>query len=216
MFVVGGTALWFFVAGRGHSTSDGRATDAPTSASVSRAEAPPTRSVGIATSGAAPAPASFFLCPDGVLTHCDAKAHAWCDEADHAIGCCAPGLVPVGLQRCACAPGGSKDADAVLAGCKAAGKYEPEQIQQTVRKNFGAIRECFERGLDKNPKLRGNLSIRFEIGPRGTPGHIGFTNASAPDPDFQDCVLREFAKLRFDPPPDGSVPIVYPLSFTDG
>ena len=92
------------------------------------------------------------------------------------------------------------------------GRLPPEVIQRIVRQNFGRLRRCYERGLVRNPRLRGRVVVRFTIGQSGA-----VTDASGRG-DLGDtmigCVTRMFTQLRFPSPVGGRVTVSYPVVFT--
>jgi hypothetical protein len=97
------------------------------------------------------------------------------------------------------------------------GRLEPETIQATVRQGFAGMRSCYDQGLDKNPKLRGQVSVRFVI---KEDGKVGRAEAS-PDSTLTDvavrtCIVRVFESLQFPPPEGGIVNVAYPITLTPG
>jgi len=150
---------------------------------------------------------------EGKSRHCVAENDAWCDMGGASVACCARGLAATLDGHCVCAPGGSTVKAIVESGCTAARTDYKSHIQGTVRAHFDGFRQCYEGGLTRNPKLKGKLSVRFVIAPDGTIPKAELAGASAPDAEFQTCLVAAFAKLRFDPPPNGGMTVEYPLDF---
>lgn len=92
------------------------------------------------------------------------------------------------------------------------GRLPPEVIQKHVRQNNTVFRDCYVKGLAKDPKLRGRVSVRFVI---GTEGRV--TSASGtgdiPDKDVITCVTDTVRTIQFPPPEGGIVTVTYPLVF---
>lgn len=105
-------------------------------------------------------------------------------------------------------------------------------VQKTVRANFAAFRECYERGLKGNPHLQGSVVVFLLVAPDGTvrmaksksesdgikmyvegrvlPASVAAT--TMPDPVVVDCIVEEYKKLSF-PRSGDTTPVVYPLKF---
>ena len=90
----------------------------------------------------------------------------------------------------------------------------PEAIQKVVRASSGAMRECYVAGLKKNRDLRGTLTTRFAI---GRDGHVVSASEAPssrfPDAKVTECVIAEFSALKFPPPDNAPVSVVYPIVF---
>lgn len=112
--------------------------------------------------------------------------------------------------------GSSKSTPRVRMGATTvAGRLPPEVIQRIVRQNFGRFRMCYEKGLEKNPKLEGKVSVRFVI------GRDGSVSSSKPTSDLSDkavvdCVTRAMHGLSFPQPEGGIVTVDYPILFSPG
>lgn len=79
------------------------------------------------------------------------------------------------------------------------GSLPSKLIQAIVRKNFGRLRRCYERGLHKNPKLEGTVSVRFVIGRNGAVNNVSNAGSDLPDAGVVSCVVRSFYRLSFPP-----------------
>jgi outer membrane biosynthesis protein TonB len=88
-------------------------------------------------------------------------------------------------------------------------------IQEVVRRDSLAMRQCYQDGLHRNRRLRGTISTRFVI---ARDGHVerAVDESGAPFPDraVADCVVGRFRRLSFPPPDGGKVTVVYPLTFS--
>jgi hypothetical protein len=138
---------------------------------------------------------------------------AWCNAAGARVACCGEGLVGTLRGRCECPPGGSRNELAVKQGCSAADPEHPKKVQRVVRTNFKTFGECFDAAKKRHPQLGGAIAVRFLLAPDGSSYGQELRGVSIPDAVFQDCVIDHFATLRFPPPADGYVEIVYPIAF---
>jgi hypothetical protein len=77
------------------------------------------------------------------------------------------------------------------------------------------IEACYERALEKNPALVGNLNINFVVAPDGKVEYAEASEVEQPlsDPSAVECVLSVIRKLEFPEPRGGKVFINYPLKF---
>lgn len=94
------------------------------------------------------------------------------------------------------------------------GNLPPGIISRIIRQNFAFFRQCYQKGLAKNPKLRGRISFRFVIEKDGSVRNVT-SSGDLPDQDVNRCVARGIEKLQFPPPdPPGVVTVSYPIVFT--
>jgi hypothetical protein len=91
------------------------------------------------------------------------------------------------------------------------GSYSPSLVQAIVRSSFRHFRKCYEDGLGRNRELRGRVTARFVIGRDGMVSHVADGGSSMPDEQVQECILKAYYRLRFPPPAQGIVTVVYPI-----
>jgi len=146
---------------------------------------------------------------------CTGGSIAWCATDGTQVACCAPGLVARHRDgTCECPPGGVVG-DGPPSSCpRSSEPHYEEKIRATVRANFDPIRRCFLDALQRAPGQRGRLSTRFEIGPDGQVFYARIKDTTLTDPASQTCVVAEFRKLQFPPPPGGASSVVYPILFS--
>jgi len=96
------------------------------------------------------------------------------------------------------------------------GILDEKEVVVTVRKSLPAIRNCYEKGLSKNPLLEGKIKVAFTVGPQGVVTGAQAEDDSLGDPNVTSCVLGKFKSLKFDKPEGGSAKFVYPLMFKPG
>ncbi len=94
-----------------------------------------------------------------------------------------------------------------------AGRLPPEAIQRVVRQNMGRFRLCYQRGLDKQPGLRGRVVTRFLIVRDGTVPFAADDGSNMLDASVTACVVRTFTALAFPEPTGGTVSVIYPFTF---
>jgi serine/threonine protein kinase len=140
---------------------------------------------------------------------------AWCDEAGDEIACCSEGLAAIDASgACGCPPGGSKQASAIANGCAEAGDYDMQKIQGAIQVRKKALRSCYEKALERNPKIGGKVTFRFVIDGHGRLFQLRIGDSSLPDPVAQKCFLGALSDMTLPPPAGGSLTVAYPMTFS--
>ncbi len=93
------------------------------------------------------------------------------------------------------------------------GRLPTEVIQRVVRSAFGRFRQCYERGLAKNPALGGRVTVRFIIRSEGGVGGVESAGSDLADAEVVACVVGAFRGLSFPSPESGTVTVVFPIVF---
>lgn len=96
------------------------------------------------------------------------------------------------------------------------GRLPPVVIRQVVRASYATFRSCYERGLAKNPKLEGRVTVRFVIASDGSVSDTANGGSDLPDEEVVECVIRGFVGLRFPAPTGGIVTVQYPIMLQPG
>ena len=97
------------------------------------------------------------------------------------------------------------------------GWLPPEEIQRTVRQNFGRFRVCYERALQRNAALMGKVVVKFVINRDGAVGAVSRDEKTTmPDEEVVSCVVEAFRTITYPPPDGGIVTVVYPINFAPG
>ncbi|MCO4763663.1 MAG: energy transducer TonB [Myxococcales bacterium] len=94
------------------------------------------------------------------------------------------------------------------------GELPASVIRKHIRRKRGAIRACYQRGLQSDPTLHGKVEVRFLISPSGAVNHAKLGASPLQDEDVQRCVLRTLKTWRFPRAHRGrSTHVVYPFAF---
>ncbi len=96
------------------------------------------------------------------------------------------------------------------------GHLPPEVIQRIVRRNFGRLRACYERGLKSNPKLTGRVTVRFVIGRDGAVAMAQDSGSDLADQAVVRCFVTSLRELSFPQPEGGVVTVTYPMELSPG
>lgn len=117
-------------------------------------------------------------------------------------------------------PGGVKVAETKVPQFKseaadASGGLTPEQVRQVVERHKSAIQWCFEKELQKNPKLNGKIVVFWQIEPSGSVSSHRIKSSTVGDPDVDDCLERQVPKWQFPSASNGQITkVFYPFIFS--
>lgn len=114
--------------------------------------------------------------------------------------------------------GGPKEANVGVSGGTAAAKggLSPEQIRRVVMSHIGAVRACYETEAQRNPGLKGGVTVQWQIDPGGnvTSASVGGTTLS--NPRVEGCIVRQVQKWKF-PTSDSPTTVAgFPFKFGVG
>ncbi len=93
----------------------------------------------------------------------------------------------------------------------AAAYPDKSPIRAGIRAHMREFRGCYEKALEKNPKLEGRVTAKFVIG--GTGAVVESTAEGMPAIDA--CIAGVISKITFPRPPasKGAITIIYPFTF---
>lgn len=78
-----------------------------------------------------------------------------------------------------------------------------EDVQKAVASYSGPIQDCYEAGLEKNPKLRGRVAVSFEVDERGRVTRASSAaSTTLDDKEAVACIVEVFGKLDFEEQPN--------------
>ena len=87
-------------------------------------------------------------------------------------------------------------------------------INSYIRKNFGDIKKCYEKGLEKNPEMKGRVLVNMIISESGDVSLANALRSTLGDAEVENCVAGVIKKIKFPKPKGGGIVIVnYPLVF---
>ena len=72
------------------------------------------------------------------------------------------------------------------------GGLDRDQIAAVINRHLGQVIYCYEKGLQKSPKLRGRISVRFVIGGNGRVRTAGLANSSLHNAKVEGCIICWF------------------------
>jgi hypothetical protein len=110
---------------------------------------------------------------------------------------------------------GEHGIQAVGAGGAAHGGLNPEQIRRVVIAHRGALQACYEIEAQKDPTLRGGVTVGWTIDPSGAVTSANVAGSTIHNARVEGCVLRQVRSWHF-PSSDGVSQATFPFSFGIG
>lgn len=114
--------------------------------------------------------------------------------------------------------GGPSEAKvAVSVGAAAAqGGLSPDQISRVVMAHKGAVLACYEMEAQRNPALKGGVTLAWQIDPSGRVSGASVASSSLQNPRVEGCITRQVKGWHF-PSSDRPTQVAsYPFTFGIG
>lgn len=117
-----------------------------------------------------------------------------------------------------------------------AGPFNEERVQEIVRANFSKMGDCYAKGLQRDPSLKGTINVSLTIDDEGVVVRAVAPKSDKPKPppppprklrywekkpkepeevitdtEVVTCVEGEFKLLRFPPTGRGLITLLYPI-----
>jgi hypothetical protein len=89
-----------------------------------------------------------------------------------------------------------------LVNTSVSGHLPPELVRRIVRQNYGQFRLCYERGLDRNPALAGQVKTLFVIDLEGDVSKASNDGSDLADADVVQCIVSSFKRMNFPRSPE--------------
>ncbi len=94
------------------------------------------------------------------------------------------------------------------------GALDRAVIDAYIKRNLAKIRWCYEKELNKDPKLFGKIVINFIIAKTGQVSSSKVQRSTMGNENVESCVADQIKKIRFPQPKGGGIVIVnYPFVF---
>ena len=100
-------------------------------------------------------------------------------------------------------------------GGAAHGGLNPEQIRRVVIAHRGALQACYEIEAQKDPTLKGGVTVSWTIDASGAVTSSGLAGSTIHNARVEGCVLRQVKNWHF-PSSDGVSQATFPFSFGIG
>lgn len=93
------------------------------------------------------------------------------------------------------------------------GYLSAEQINRVVRAHQSAIRYCYEVEVQRQPNLRGRITISWRIALSGGVSSARVSESSLGNSRVEGCIVRQVRRWRFPQPDGGECQVSYPFIF---
>ncbi len=97
-----------------------------------------------------------------------------------------------------------------------AGSLQKEDVEHTLERHLPYFRDCYEKALGKDPKLRGIIQMEWTIGGDGRVTDVQQAASDIKEASLAKCITEELNRITFPRPRGGEVHVVYPLVFQSG
>jgi hypothetical protein len=96
------------------------------------------------------------------------------------------------------------------------GGLSQEQVRRVVMAHLGAVRACYESEAQRNPGLKGGVTVQWSIDPSGSVSSASLGGSTLGNPRVEGCVVRQVKGWHF--PSSESATIVggFPFKFGVG
>jgi hypothetical protein len=98
----------------------------------------------------------------------------------------------------------------------ARGGLSPEQIRRVVLAHMGALRACYETEAQRNPNLRGGVTVGWQIDPAGSVSTASVVSTTLSNPRVEGCVVRQVKSWHFPTSETPTTVASYPFKFGVG
>ena len=94
---------------------------------------------------------------------------------------------------------------------------DKRDVDRVVKTRMDKIRGCYQRALQRDPSLTGEMVIRFEVSGDGSIGSASIKRSSIGNSGVESCVREQFLQMKF-PRPTGNqtIQVTYPITFSSG
>ena len=110
---------------------------------------------------------------------------------------------------------GEKGLAANAGGGTAKGGLTPEQIRRVVMAHLGALRACYEIEAQKDPNLKGGVTVAWSIDAGGAVTGASLAGSTIHNARVEGCVVRQVKTWRF-PASEGTTNTSWPFRFAVG
>jgi TonB family protein len=94
------------------------------------------------------------------------------------------------------------------------GSLDRELIRRVIHANRATVRYCYERELQRTPRLRGRIAVRFTIGANGAVTHASVDQNTMGSAAVGECLVSRMRTFQFpEPAGGGTVIVTYPFFF---
>jgi hypothetical protein len=113
--------------------------------------------------------------------------------------------------------GGPAESKVAVGGTAAAkGGLSPEQIRRVVMSHIGAVRACYETEAQRNPGLKGGVTVQWQIDPAGSVTSASVAGTTLSSARVEGCIVRQVQKWKFPATESPTTVAGFPFKFGVG
>jgi len=114
--------------------------------------------------------------------------------------------------------GGTKEASLKIGGAAVSsnGGLSDEQIRRVVKAHEGALRACYESEAQRNPNLRGGVTVAWQVDATGGVSSASLSGSTLSNPRVEGCVIRQVKAWHFPTSDRPTIVAAYPFRFGVG
>jgi hypothetical protein len=99
-------------------------------------------------------------------------------------------------------------------GMAARGGLSPDQIRRVVVAHMGAVRACYESEAQRNPSLKGGVTLSWQIQPDGSVSAPSMASSTLGNARVEGCLLRQLRGWHFPASESPSIVPSFPFAFS--
>ena len=112
-------------------------------------------------------------------------------------------------------PGEAKVAASAGQGASKGGLSQ-EQVRRVVMAHLGAVRACYEGEAQRNPSLKGGVTVQWSIDPSGSVTSASLGGSTLSNPRVEGCVVRQVKGWHFPSADSPTSVAAFPFKFGVG
>jgi outer membrane biosynthesis protein TonB len=97
----------------------------------------------------------------------------------------------------------------------ARGGLTAEQIRRVVMAHRGSLQACYEIEAQRNPNLKGGVTVQWQIDPSGSVSSASLAGTTMGNPRVEGCVVRQVKSWHF-PSSESPSSTEWPFKFSVG
>lgn len=92
------------------------------------------------------------------------------------------------------------------------GSLDKEIVRRVIRSHIDEVKDCYEKGLETEPTLAGQINVEFKIGPTGQVISSVMKGSTMNSPAVETCTVTAVSRWEFPKPTDGGMVVInYPF-----
>lgn len=91
---------------------------------------------------------------------------------------------------------------------------DKDSVRKVIKKDLAQIRSCYDSELKSDSKMKGTLTVEFEIVDNGAVSNATVKSSELKNQKTENCILAVIKKSQFPAPPENMKAVIdYPFIF---